>query len=324
MYNQTELILAQYEIEIRGITKGRGVFLCDTDKGMKLLVPFRGSKAKGMLLREFLIGLNHAGFIAEEVELNHNQDAVTEDENTGDRFILKSYVEGSEISTSRTEDMNAAVKVLALFHNASEKVNLQVPEQMRKEDVMDSYHRHYRELIKARNYIRNRKKKSQFEQIYMKNFEYNKQLAEQSLSLLEQAKTRELRPLLSHGDFNQHNVLQFDKEYRLVHFENFAYSWGVIDLANFLRKMLEKNDWDEGLGKELIATYDKYRLLQKAEKEILYSLLLFPEKFWKVTNHYMDSRKTWIAEKDVEKLKTVIVMEEKRHKFMENIVAFLG
>ena len=323
MYNQTELILSQYEIEIREITKARGAFLCDTDKGMKLLVPFRGSKEKGMLLREFLAGLNSVGFVVEEIELNKAQEAVTEDENLGERFILKSYMEGEEISTSRMEDMKAAVKVLALFHNASGQVELSMLQTMRREDVTESYKRHYRELIKARNYIRNRKKKSEFEKIYMKHFEHNRSSAERSLSLLEHLEGRNLRTLLIHGDFNQHNVLCWKGEYRLAHFENFACNWAILDLANFLRKMLEKNEWNGTLGKELIHTYDKYCPLEDTECEALYSLLLFPEKFWKVTNHYMNSRKTWISEKDVEKLKKVIELEEKRLNFMENLFAFL-
>ncbi len=323
MYNQTELVLAQYEIEIRETTKGRGAFLCDTNKGLKLLVPFRGSKEKGMLLKEFLEELNRTGFVAERIELNCNQEAVTEDENTGERFILKNYIEGTEISTKRVEDMKEAVKVLALFHNASEQIEVQFPERQTRENVVENYRRHYRELIKARNYIRNRKKRCEFEQIYMKNFEHNRASAEKSLVLLEETEGEKIRSLFCHGDFNQHNVLWSGGECRLVHYENLSYNWGILDLVNFLRKMLEKNEWNEQLGRELIMTYDAYRPLKGEESAKLYGLLLFPEKFWKVTNHYMNSRKTWISEKDVEKLKTVMELEEKRLKFMENIFSFL-
>ena len=109
----------------------------------------------------------------------------------------------------------------------------------------------------------------------------------------------------------------------MVNFENFSLNWAMTDFANFLRKMLEKNNWDERIGKELLGTYEAYRRMEKYEYEQLQGLLLFPEKFWKVTNHYMNSRKTWISEKDVEKLKKVIELEEKRLNFMENIFAFL-
>ena len=42
MYNQTEVALEQYELEVKKIVKGRGAYICDTNKGVKMLMPFRG------------------------------------------------------------------------------------------------------------------------------------------------------------------------------------------------------------------------------------------------------------------------------------------
>lgn len=319
MYNQTEAILSQYEMEIHEVTKGRGAFICDTSKGRKLLVPFRGSREKGMLLCRFLAGLEEKSFEAEQIELTQKQEAVSEDEYTGERFILKTYVEGTEISTSRLEEMKEAVRMLAIYHNAAEQIELGVDQSLND----DGWRRHYKELIKVRNYIRNRKKKSEFEQIYIKHFEHNRASAERSLSMLEEQAEYSPRCVFCHGDFNQHNILLSNGKYKIVHFENFTYHWSMIDLANFVRKMLEKNDWNEKIGLELILEYDSYRPIRKEEYKQLYALLLFPEKFWKVTNHYMNSRKTWISERDIDKLKKVIAQEEKRLNFMENLFAFL-
>ena len=316
MYNQTEAILSQYEIEVKEITKGRGSFICDTEKGKRLLVPFRGSKEKGKQLYAFLEALNANGFCAEEIIFTKMQEAVAEDEYTGERFLLKSYVEGSEISTSKSEDMKEAMCLLACYHNASEKIK--VSNQM---VAIQVWEKHYKELIKAKNYIRGRKKKNEFEQIYMKHFEHNRACALTSISLLEEPNN--LRTLYCHGDYNQHNILRKDGICRLINFESFSYNWAMVDVANFLRKMLEKNEWNEKLGKDLLAEYDRYRPIWDVEYRQLYGLLLFPEKFWKVTNHYMSSRKTWISEKDIDKLKKVIAQEEKRLNFVENVFAFL-
>ena len=97
----------------------------------------------------------------------------------------------------------------------------------------------------------------------------------------------------------------------------------MTDLANFVRKMLEKNEWNKELGLSLISEYDRYRPMRKEEYQQLHALLLFPEKFWKVSNHYMNSRKTWISGRDIDKLKKVIEQEEKRLDFIENVFAFL-
>lgn len=318
MYNQTEAILSQYEIEIQEVTKGRNCFICDTNMGKLALVPFRGSQEKGMQFCRFLSKLREKNFCAEQIILTQSQVAVAEDEYTGERFILKTYVEGNEISTSRLEDMKEAVRILAIYHNAAD--GLEIEELAQKpNEVTETCQRHYKELIKVRNYIRNRKKKSDFEKLYMKHFEHYRSSAEESLLMLED----NTQKLFCHGDFNQHNVLISNGEYKIVNFENYIYSWPMTDLANFLRKMLEKNAWDMQKGLDLIAEYDRYRPMNKEEYRQLYGLLLFPEKFWKVTNHYMNSRKTWMSGREIDKLSKVIEQETLRLIFMENLFAFL-
>lgn len=316
LYNQTEAILSQYEMEINEVTKGRGAFICNTSKGKKILVPFRGSKEKGKMLLDFLKELKSRGFEVEQIVQNRKEEAVTEDEYTQERFLLKDYVEGVEISASKLEEMKEAVRMLAIYHNVSEQLLAEKEKGKLSENVND-WQRHYRELIKVRNYIKNRKKKSEFEQIYMKHFEHNRKTAEKSLELLQEEFDQPARSVICHGDFNQHNVLLSNGKYRIVHFENIQYNWAMADLANFIRKMLEKNDWSDSLGIELISEYDGYRPLRVAEYRQLYGLLLFPEKFWKVTNHYMNSRKTWISERDIDKLKRIIEQEEKRLNFLD-------
>ena len=325
MYNQTEAILSQYEIEIREITKGRGSFICDTNKGKKILVPFRGSKEKGKLLSRFLAELQKRDFEVEQVEWTKNGEAVSEDEYTGERFILKSHMDGTEIDTGKMEDMVASVQRLAQYHNVVEKIDIIIDQPREAEMAIETWMRHYKELIKARNYMRSRKKKNEFEQIYLKYYEHNRKSAEESLQLLEEINEGQqmVRCVFCHGDYNQHNVLWHNGTCQMVHFENFVYNWYVIDLANFVRKMLEKNEWNRTVGITLVQEYDKIRPIRKEEFKLLYGLLLFPEKFWKITNHYMNSRKTWISGRDIDKLKRVIEQEEKRLEFIENIVAFL-
>ena len=46
-----------------------------------------------------------------------------------------------------------------------------------------------------------------------------------------------------HGDCNQHNMLRTAQGVRLVNYENLFYGEQMVDLANYLRKILEKNSW---------------------------------------------------------------------------------
>lgn len=325
MYNQTEAILEQYEIEIREVIKGRGSYICDTDHGMNVLVPFNGSKEKGEFLKEYLNCVKENGFFVEQIFPNKLGEAVTEEEGSQERFILKSYVSGEELDTGSIKELEEAVALLARYHNVSQKIEITIPEKMKDSarEIVDSRQRHYRELIKVKNYIRNRKKKTEFEQIYMKNYLPMLSTAEKSMNELMQQAQKNPKCDICHGDFNQHNVVYENDSWKIIHFESFTYTWSVMDLANFLRKMLEKNNWEIALGMRLIECYDKTCPLQKEELLQLYGLLLFPEKFWKVTNHYMHSRKSWISQRDIDKLKRVIEQETLRLNFMENLFSIL-
>ena len=76
MYNQSEAILQQYDLEIKQISRGRGAYICETNEGMKLLTPFRGSKERAMFLRGVLLRLSESGFPAEQICLTKEGEAV--------------------------------------------------------------------------------------------------------------------------------------------------------------------------------------------------------------------------------------------------------
>lgn len=321
MYNQVEAILSQYDVEINGVTKGRGSYICNTNKGMKLLLPFCGSKEKGEFLRQYLAELDENGFTVEQILANKEEAAVTEDEVTGEKFLLKDYIGGKELDTACKEEMIEAVRLLARYHKVSRELEVAIPDKMKENEklVVESCKRHCREFIKVKNYIRNRKKKNEFEQVYMRHYASMLETAEASIACLEKQELNALYVGICHGEYNQHNVVRTDDGWRMVHFENYAYSWRVVDLANFMRKMMEKHNWDVALGDALVEAYRKEYELKQEELQKLYGILLFPEKFWKITNHYMNSRKTWISERDIEKLKKVIAQETERLNFVENL-----
>lgn len=321
VHNQIEAVLEQYEVEVKEVTKGRGTHICNTDKGTWVLTGFRGTKEKGELLRTYLAALKDTGIKAEQIAANKIGEAVTIDEITGEGFLFKEHISGTELNVNQVKDLKIAAGLLAQYHNAAVSVAVSMlPADMECDAIIiQEKEKHERELIKVKNYIRSRKKKTEFERIYLQSYEPMLKTARESLLLLNKKREAEPCACLCHGDYNQHNILLTDAGWRIVNFENVTYRWSIWDLANFLRKMQEKNNWDIGIGNEILKSYEKVRPLSEAECEKLYALLLFPEKFWKVTNHYMNSRKSWISERDIEKLRKVIEQEEQRLRFVEQI-----
>ena len=86
---------------------------------------------------------------------------------------------------------------------------------------------------------------------------------------------------------------------------------------------MEKNSWHPELGRCLIRTYDKERPMEDSEKTVLYAMLLYPEKYWKLVNFYYNSRKSWMSSKNLEKLIKIRGQEEQRNRFLKEVKGIL-
>lgn len=330
MYNRDEEILEQYDVEIRSTAKGRGALSCETDKGTMLLKEFRGSKDRAAFLYDILKFLSKNGFASETVVVTREGEAAAKDELNGTLYLLKNWYQGRECDVKNRDDILAAVKKLAQFHVLAKSCPNEIPDFLKadKSSLLLEYERHNRELNKVKNYIRNKNKKNQFELLFMRVYESYRT---QALEVAEQLK-RQLDNLdpeleeqmwgLCHGDYNQHNIILSQGEWTFLNFEQMVYDIMVRDLANFVRKILEKYNWNTGLGIDMITEYDKIRKLKQQELEQLYLRLAYPKKFWKIANHYSSSRKSWISGRDIEKLEKIIEQEPQRKQFLKMLFCF--
>ena len=219
-----------------------------------------------------------------------------------------------------------AVRLLAGLHNATEQYPDEVPEfvKMNPNALLLLYEKHNRELRQVRNYIRGRKQKNEFEEMFMRQFAG---FFEKAQAVTEQLQNMEIREELTgfcHGDYNQHNVIFSREGVAIVNFLNFSYQIRVSDLSNFVRKMMEKNNWNTSLGMELIGAYDSVRKLKPQEFSYLYFYLAYPEKFWKIANHYSQSHKAWLSGRNTEKLSKVITQEGAREHFLQTLAGKVG
>lgn len=324
MYNQPETVLEKYDLTVNSVTKGRGVYVCDTSIGMKILMPFRGCESRAAFLAEILAYLSENGLMVEQYIPTSEGSFLAEDE-SGEKFLLKDMVAGNECNTKSREDLFGAVELLAHLHLLLAACKVPLPDFMhaKPSDMTGGFEKHYRELIKVKNYIKGRRKKNEFEMNFQAQYPHFLEQAKQSLTLLEQVEFDD-RMMLVHGDFNQHNVIRTPQGQVAVNFEGLGQNLAVSDLANFLRKMMEKNDWDFRLGTQLLERYAHVRPLSAQDYRELYILLLFPEKFWKLANHYSNSHKAWLSGRCIEKLDMVVRQEQARGTFLENLFSFAG
>ncbi len=323
MYNRPEQILEQYELEVRTTSKCREGYLCDTGKGPKILKVYQGSKERAGFLMGMLAFLREQGFSAETIVPTKEGEPVAEQEGE-QKFLLTDAIPGAECDTRSRSDILAAVHALAKLHNMAEQYPKEVPDFVNtgKDSLLLLYEKHNRELNKVKNYIRGKKKKNDFEALFASCYGNFTDKASRVTELLAETEAEKESFGFCHGDYNQHNVIFTGNGTAVVRFERFTYHIRVSELANFIRKILEKNNWNTMLGTEMIEAYHNVRRLTEQELRYLYIYLAYPEKFWKVANHYYNSHKAWISERNIEKLEKVIAQEENRTQFLQMLFSF--
>ncbi len=328
VYNRTEIILEAYPFEFTDIQKGRGAYLCtDQNGGRKILKEFSGSLSKAELLGRFLLFLKEHGILAEQIVYTAEGQALFTDADET-RYYMRTWFEGKECDTRNREDILCAVRRLAQLHLHTAAFDEALPDTMcRETDFLEKeYERHTRELHKVRNYIKAKKKKNEFEAHFLNEYHYYLQQAEEAYGRVKELDEKPDPAFFGvcHGDYSQHNLLFTPQGAVIINYERFCRDAYMSDFAHFFRKIMEKHNWNAGLGMDLIHAYDKVRGLQQWELEQLCVRMAYPEKFWKVANHYFNSKKSWANNRDSEKLAKICTQERERAAFLNVLFTFAG
>ena len=317
MYYRAEQILSAYPKEFTGNMKGRGSILCTDREGIYLLKECTGSVYRMELLEEVLRYLNAHQFLTEEF-VRTGEGALCYTDVDGVSYFMRKTFQGRECDTRNTEEVLCATRHMAKLHKLLAECHPRCEEDGIRSCVaaQSLAQKHTRELKKVKNYVRAKKKKNEFESEFLRCYEH---FMEQANRVLEMERTQQLPKeaiQLCHGDFNQHNLLFTKEGLAVIGFEKLRYDLCVSDLTNFMRKILEKHDWSSGLGMDMVMAYNSVRQLAPWELCRIYLKLLYPEKFWKIVNHYYNARKTWVSQRDIEKLTRLSEQEMKREEFL--------
>lgn len=323
MYKWENQILEQYPVEVTETRKGRGVTCCISGSETYLLKEYKASEERAAYLHDVLGWLNAQGFRVPQILCN-NDGGCTAVDRDGVRYLLTESVTGRECDTRNREDILEAVRTLAQLHKLLSAYTGALPQSMREKDDAQAacFARHNRELRHIAKYIKCRRGKKEFEQLFLDSYPHFLQQGQEMEEQAYQFEQIHVQPpaMLCHGDYSQHNVLLTRKGTVVTNFEQLHCGEQMSDLGYFMRKILEKQNWNVALGQDMIRTYDSLQPMDAVKRQQLCFTIGYPEKFWKVANHYYNSRKSWVSNRHLEKLQRILAQEESRSRFLESLV----
>ena len=320
-------VLDLYDIRVEKTARGRGAYLVWTDKGLFRLSEYTGTDGRISYEAEILKYLKSVGFDRVDYIMPDAEGKLWVEDTMGAKYILKQWYDGHECDVKKTGDVVSAAQTLACLHMSTESIkNENIRDIAPKgEGMLEEYKRHNRELKRVRSFMRGRNRKTQFEYDVLAHFDEYYEYAEEAYNSLEASGLEAMEAAawekcsICHGTYNYHNIIMNGSNIAVVNFNHSVKGLQLQDLHFFLRKVMEKHDWNVQLGSRLLEQYQMIRSLDKKELNILKIMLSYPEKFWKVLNRYNNSNKSWIPDKNVEKLEVGYRRQELKKEFARKV-----
>ncbi len=321
-------VTGQYELEVENLRKGRGAWILETDRGLKLLKEYKGSVKRLEFEEMVLDAVKDVGTLKVDQYVRNREGELLSTAGDGTRFIVKSWFSDRECDLKDTREILSAVRQIAVLHKllrnveAREEWNLK---SMISPPLYEAMDKHNRELKKARAFIRGKRRKNEFELSVIASFDQFLNQAKKARDGMEQVFLREGDALkesyfVCHGELNQHHILMGKTYVAVTEFNKMHLGLQVEDLYHFMRKVMEKHDWNMTLGNAMLDSYERVLPMSETERECLYYFFLYPEKYWKQINFYYNANKAWIPARNTEKIEGLKVQQENRERFIRGII----
>ena len=329
MDNKIDDILQRYPLNVVSQKRARGAVMLCTENGTYIIKPYEGSRRRLQFQRMVQDKLISEGYKNIDEIIMNNDGELSIKDNKGNVWIVKRWYQGEECDIRDLQEVCMAASNMARLHQI---MVLETDEDnlcYEKDDLYDVFTRHNKEIKRVHSYIKGKRQKNDMEIKLLNSYHMFYSQGENAANILKSIGYRNIREYsfenqcVAHGNYTYHNVLFKDKHIITTGFEKCVVGVQMMDLYDFVRKVMEKNSWKTEMGLKVIDSYCDVRMPSDEECRVLYTLLLYPEKYWKLINFYYNSRKTWMSAKNNEKLNKICEQERDRAEFLESVKRLL-
>ncbi|MDE7212644.1 MAG: hypothetical protein K2O03_14530 [Lachnospiraceae bacterium] len=341
MEDRSGEIISQYDIKVCRSYRARGGMILETNRGLKFFGPCPVSERRLEFEDAVKQQMREHGYPNTDCFVRNCEQKLSSSNNIGERYSIRDWFSMEECSLRQEGSIMAAARNLALLHQAMSGIKTQEGENYLSEDVQKVFEKRNRELKHVKSFLVKRKNKSPFEVKYLNCCG---EFYEEAVDAAKELEELDWRALFEenvacgnvvHGNYTYHNILMGGGMPRqqgerghdanaiaTVNFEKAVFGIQVCDLYQYIRKVMEKNNWQYTIGARILDAYEEVRALSQREHRLLVVLLAYPEKFWKITNYYYNSRKSLIPQKNMEKLEMLLLQQKPKKEFLQKLCHF--
>ncbi len=303
-------VLRGFRLSPKKISRQKAYYICNTQTGLYVIkksfdnaesVAFQHSLKEHLLRNNFPYVDN---FVLSETGEPY---VVFQDE----VYICTPFLDLREADLSDKNEFLKIIEQVSLFHKAAENVTFSFPQTL---SFSDEFLNTASWLNVVKRNINNQKRLSDFDVLFLKNFNYFYQLTKQSLEFFTQNKDNIFEKAnrlytVSHGRLKEENILM-GSDIFLTKFSDSKISEQVSDVSSLIQRHI-KHAQNPACLSEVLEAYGKHNNFGETEKEILINFLKFPEKFISICRQFYSKKRTWTPSALITRIEEVINSKER-------------
>lgn len=326
MVRETE-ISTQFGLQINEVIPMKGVYLIKTDKGNKCLKKIGYGTQKLLYIykaKEHIVSNGFDRIDRNCLTLEGAPYAFVND----DVYVVTEWIDARECDFKNPEDLKRAAETLGTFHLHARGFTPDEDTKVRSDigKLPNTLDKRMITLNKMRDIARKNKRKTEFDMLYLTNVEFYLKLSKEALNSLDSLSYKRVcdnalsEKVLSHHDFTYHNILfKENGESYVIDFDYCKWEMQIYDVATLLIKALKRLNWNKDSGKLVLDAYGSIKPISEDELNILKTLLVFPQRFWRLANRYYYKEAGWSEASFVKKMREIIDERENYLSFISQL-----
>ena len=173
MNERTTEVLEQYELEVQSKRRGRGAWICETSQGLNLLRESKGTVKRLEFEEQIMNVLQNQKTCRTDQYMRNREGELLSVAEDGTRCVVKEWFSGRECSVQSEAEVVRAVGQIAKLHRTLRGIAIDESWNLGSiltRPAVAEMERHNRELVRTRNYIRKKRRKSDFERAVSGSF----------------------------------------------------------------------------------------------------------------------------------------------------------
>lgn len=317
MENLKSEIFSGFGIKPKMIMKSKHSYICKTAFGAKVIQKTTASERALLRAHKIKEQLEDLGYPIYDKYFMSEQGTpffVFDDE----KYIMTDFKELAETDFSVGEEVVEVIKATALFHKLSKNI---VAESENNIDILNIYKK---QLAKFKNIKKNISSKgsfSEFDVIFIKNYDYFFERASNALCVLNEVLKRfyleNKNLILCHRMIKEETAVRYRNKTSLISFENTSEGLFICDFADIINRYIRKHTPPVLSFERVLEAYFKIYPLSTSEIKILQAMLKFPAKYIKTCCDFYAKGMPFVPNSVVNHLKCIISQKKTTENYIK-------